>query len=220
MPPRRSRLQPLAPLSPGAAIAGGNEPIFILPRQPGESTYQYRYRRSLSLYGQTPYQRRIFLAQQRGVGLSAARGHGERGGLTESQRRNRQSVLNTGLTVSQIRNSELRAWLEQYGYTPELTGMSWTNLIRLAPRLRWMYDAVGDDGARVLPEMIYNAVILETEGELEPGWAFNRLWQKYDDMISYRQFTDKQPGNESWVGEYLQVQVFVPSIEPQWYYYH
>lgn len=81
-----------------------------------------------------------------------------------------------------------------------------------------MYDAVGE-GGRVTPEMIADARDLEADEFLEPKWAFNRLWQKYDDMISYREFVDKEPGKEHW-GEYLQVRVFIPSLAPQWWYYH
>lgn len=96
--------------------------------------------------------------------------------------------------------------------------MTWTNLLRLAARLRYMYDAAGESG-RVTPDMIAHAIDLETDEYLEKGWAFARLWEKYDAMVSYRQFSDKDPGHEQW-GEYLQVHVFIPSIEPQWWYYH
>ncbi|HEV2352690.1 MAG TPA: hypothetical protein VGR89_00465 [Puia sp.] len=190
----------------------------ILGRQPGESAYQYRYRRTVTMYGQTPYQRRIFLAQQRGIQGGAARGHGIVGGETESQRRNRISRQNTGFSVSQLRRTELRQWLEDYGYTPDTTGMSWTNLIRLAPRLRWMYTHTSP-GARVLPLMIYNATQLERDNDLPAGWAFERLWRKYDDMMSFRMFADKDLGRESWA-EYMQVGVFIPQVAIQFWYYH
>ena len=96
--------------------------------------------------------------------------------------------------------------------------MTWTQLITLAPRLRWMYDAVGP-GGRVTPRMIYDAVQLENNNTLEKGWAFERLWRKYDDMQAYRGFASKEPGRESWV-EYQQVSVFIPDLAPQWWYYH
>jgi hypothetical protein len=170
----------------------------------------------MAMFGQTPYERRIFLAQQRGIGVTAARGHAASGGETESQRRNRLSVEQFGLTVSQRRRADLTTWLEDNGYTPDATNMTWTQLIRLAPRLRYMYGG----GGTVTPEMISDAVDLEIEGELEAGWAFERLWAKYDDMVSYREYRDPMPGRGNWIGEYLQVGVFIPSLAPQWWYYH
>jgi hypothetical protein len=78
-----------------------------------------------------------------------------------------------------------------------------------------MYGGAGT----VSPEMIADAIALEQDGELEVGWAFERLWRKYDDMVSYRTYRDAMPGRGSWV-EYLQVSPFVPSLAPQWWYYH
>lgn len=194
--------------------------IVIAPRQPGESAYSYRYRRSLELYGQTPYERRIWLAKQRGIGYTAARGHAPARGETESQRRNRLSVEQFGQTASQIYRSELRTWLEEHGYTPDTTLMTWTDLIRLAPRLRYMYNAAGETG-RVTPIMIYEAIQLERDKFLPPGWAFDRLWEKYDDMVSYREYADKQPGHDHYVTEYLQLKVYLPGPPAiQWWYYH
>lgn len=169
----------------------------------------------MALFGQTPYERRIALAQQRGIGLTAARGHATGTQETESQRRNRISVEQTGFTVSQLRRANLTEWLEDTGYTPENTGMTWTDLIRLAPRLRYMYGG----GGTVTPEMIADAVELEREETLERGWAFERLWRKYDDMVAYRTYRDAMPGRGSYI-EYLQVTPFVPSLAPQWWYYH
>jgi hypothetical protein len=199
-------------------ISPGSGAEFLTPRQEGETAYAYRKRRSLFLTGQTPYERRIASAQARGIGRTAARGH-QRSGETESQRRNRISVENFGLTVSQRRRAELTAWLTDNGYTPESTNMTWTQLLRLAARLRYMYNAVGP-GGRVTPAMIADAIELENSEEvLEKGWAFERLWQKYDDMISYRETRNRLPGLGSWA-EYQQVHPFIPSLAPQWWYYH
>lgn len=96
--------------------------------------------------------------------------------------------------------------------------MTWTALLRLAARLRYMYDAAGPTG-RVTPEMIADAIDLEADEYLEPGWAFERLWEKYDDMVSYRQFADKDPGHEHW-GEYYQMHVYIPALPATWWYYH
>jgi len=170
----------------------------------------------MALFGQTPYERRISLARQRGIGVTAARGHQTAGGETESQRRNRLSVEQFGLTVSQRRRTELTQWLTDHDYTPENTNMTWTQLIRLAARLRYMYGGAGT----VSPEMIADAVDLENDNVLESGWAFERLWQKYDDMVAYREYRDPLPGRGNWIGEYLQVGVFIPSLAPQWWYYH
>lgn len=208
MPPRAPRIQPVNP----------DTATFVAPRLPGESAYQYRYRRSVALYGQTPYQRRIFLGRQRGQTTTQARGQHGGPGETESQRRNRISVENFGQTVSQLRRSELQGWLVEHGYTPDVTGMTWTQLIRLAARLRYMYDSAGP-GARVTPGMIREAVDLEETNTLERGWAFERLWQKYDDMIEYRDYRNPVPGRVSYY-EYQQVHDFIPVLAIQWWYYH
>jgi hypothetical protein len=81
-----------------------------------------------------------------------------------------------------------------------------------------MYDAV-HQGGRVTPEMIADAIDLETDNYLDKGWAFERLWQKYDDMVAYRIYSDKIPGNQNW-GEYIQIRTYIPSMAPQWWYYH
>lgn len=190
----------------------------IPPRGPNESAYDYRVRRTMALYGQTPYERRIFLAQQRGIGLTAARGHATGTSETESQRRNRLSVQQYGETVSQRRTRIAREWLEANGYTPELTGMSWTSLQRLEPRLRYMFEGRGE-GTWVTPEMIRDARDLEESGELESGWAFERLWQKYEDTRDYREYQKKLGGRASWA-EYRVVNPYIPSLAPQWWYYH
>jgi hypothetical protein len=126
----------------------GIDPRTVMPRQPGESTYDYRFRRSVTLYGQTPYERRIWLAQQRGIGRSAARGHAARGGITETQSRTQRTLEQTGLTPSVLYRNTLRGWLTDHGYTPDATGMNWTALMKLGPRIRWMYNAAGSDQGR------------------------------------------------------------------------
>jgi hypothetical protein len=81
-----------------------------------------------------------------------------------------------------------------------------------------MYNAVGE-GGRVSPGMIAEAIELEREEYLDDGWAFQRLWEKYDAMVAYRQYADKEPGRSAWV-DYQQTRVFIPRIEPQWWMYH
>lgn len=202
--------------SPPVDISGGS---FIPPRQPGETAYAYRYRRSVTLFGQTPYERRIFLAQRRGQNLSEARGHGRQAGRTESQIRAERFRERIGFDISEsaYRAAYAENWLRSHGYTPEITGMSWTQLLRLEPRLRYMYNATGP-GGRVTPAMIAEATRLEATNQLERGWAFERLWRKYEDMLAYREFRDRRPGAESWA-EYQAVHDFVPSLAIQWWFY-
>lgn len=196
-------------------------PPEIPPRQAGESAYDYRTRRTLALYGQTPYQRRLWLASQRGIGTSAGRGHGRNRvtGETESQRRNRIAVQNTGSTVSQNYRATLRQWLISNGYTPQTTLMSWSNLLRLAPRLRAIQTMRPD--APITPDMIYNAVELEQQNELDKGWAFDRTWRRYDDTITYRIYSDRDPGRESWY-VFRPLYDYIPEdrMVITWWYYH
>jgi hypothetical protein len=222
MPPRR-RNPPLPPLGPGGPPSAAIPPDqFILPRQPGETRYIYEYRRSVALYGKTPYQMRKERAQARGKTVSEARGHGILGGETESQRRNRVSREETGMSVSQLYRANALGWLEEHGYTPDTTQMSWTQLIRLEPRLRYLreYGHI-ENGITSWPEPdeIHLAVDLENEHSLERGWAFERIWQKYDDTIAYRQFRDVQPGRAS-RSEYMSIRVYVPQLAPSWWWYH
>jgi hypothetical protein len=197
----------------------GIDPRTVMPRQPGESTYDYRFRRSVTSYGQTPYERRIWLAQQRGIGRSAARGHAARGGITETQSRTQRTLEQTGLTPSVLYRNTLRGWLTDHGYTPDATGMNWTALMKLGPRIRWMYNAAGSDQGRVLPEDILEAIEFERDNFLPPGWAYNRIWDKYNDMVAYREYLDKAPGNMHWA-EFLNVHPYLPSLTPAWWYYH
>lgn len=196
---------------------GDNE---IPPRRANETAWEYRVRYTLAKYGETPGERRARLGRERGLSKRAAQGHGREATQreTESQRRNRLSVQQYGETVSQRRRRLARDWLTDNGYTPEATGMTWTSLLRLEPRLRYMFDGYGE-GTKVTPQMIHDARDLEFEGELEAGWAFERLWQRYESTKDYRENKRRLQGQADWA-EYQTVHVYIPSLAPQWWYYH
>jgi|SRR5215831_18311364 len=112
---------------------------------------------------------------------------------------------------------ERDTWLYNNGYTPDNTGMTWNDLRTLYVRLRWLYENNAESG-RITPEMILEAIRLEDEGVLESGWAFERIWRKYDDQLAYKQYHDPVPGRESWT-EYQQVHDYVPGLSKAWWYY-
>jgi len=94
--------------------------------------------------------------------------------------------------------------------------------MRLAARLRYMKEnGHWENGVPswVTPEMIADAIDLEQSELLEPGWAFERLWAKYDAMVAYRAYADKVPGRTDWA-EYTTVGVFLPTLTANWWFYH
>lgn len=186
----------------------------IPPRQPNETAYAYRTRRSLALYGQTPYQRRIARGLAAGKTRQEARGK-PLTAETEYQRRNRLSVQRTGLTVTQRRNQAIDFWLLTHGFTPATTGMSQTALRHIQPRLRWINDNTAP-GGKITPGLIREAIEYERIGEYEPGWVTDRVFKRYDAM---REFEDgrNQTGNWYWFNE------GGASADPSWqlwWYYH
>lgn len=194
-----------------------SSPEFIIPpRQPNESAYQYRVRRTMARYGQTPYQRRIFLAQQRGIGRTAARGHAPRGGQSEYQLRRQRYLVTTGVIPSVLTQAYAQNWLITHGFTPETTGASWTYLYRMEPSLRGVWERTSPD-AHISPEMLAEAIELEASGELPPGWTQQRTSDRLTATIAYQDFRDRDPGRYDW----NTTKFFVPSeVDIKWWYYH
>lgn len=188
----------------------------IPPRGPRESATQYRTRFTLARYGQTPYERRIWLGQQRGLTVTQARGRHAPAGMTESEYRRRQSVEATGVPYYVTYRADLRAWLIDNGYTPQSTGMTWTQLDRSAARLRWM-NANSSPGSHITPAMIAHARSLEIDGTLEPGWAYERIRSKYIAMYAYKRDRDSSLGRADW-DEYLTERDSI-DLPPEWWYY-
>jgi len=145
----------------------------LMPRQPGETQYAYRNRRSLEIYGVSLYQRRIASAEARGMSRTSARGHVANEGQV---RQNRFAAAHP--TESRpyyvVYRSDLRVWLDDHGYTPENTGMTQTDLMRLGPRIRWMVEN-SHPASHITPDMIQGAVNLEHDGDIPPGWGRSYL---------------------------------------------
>lgn len=182
----------------------------ILPRQPGETNYAYRKRRSLALTGETPYQRRIRLAQARGLNVQEARGHR----ANESQIRRERTIRQTGFTPYQLwRNNQVQ-WLISMGFQPETTGWSWNKLIRAAPKLRYM-DEVASPGAQITPGMLAQASTYEQEYLLPSEWSWERVNEKYESVKEYAEM------GSSPQGRYYFFEDRPPEDLPvQWWYYH
>lgn len=201
------------------SILGGAEPFLSGPRMPGESAYRYRVRRSLELYGMTPYQRRVELGQARGLSRAAARGHAREG--EQTARGGLQPPIQPPVTGAVPTTSGWwinRAWLLEYGYTPDSTGLTWTQLHNITPRLRWMIGHSAPSQV-ITPSMIAEARALEIQGILAPGWAYERIRQKYVDMTRWRAGRDNTTGIQSWY-EGLSVREQVPELPIEWWTYH
>ena len=226
-------------------MAGPSAPGPFRRRNPGETRYHYYNERSKALFGETLGQRRKRRGIERGLTPREAAGHRNEPAETrrrearelnqfliqadqydrERQRREREAEIRRAEERQRIyeeyifqQEYERDTWLYTHGYTPEQTLLSQNDLRTLYYRLRWIYDNTSERG-RITPAMIREAVTLEQEGVLEAGWAFERIWRKYDDMQAYRRYHDRLAGSESWA-EYNQVHDYVPQLSPAWWYYH
>lgn len=193
------------------------ENLIIPPRQPGETPYAYRNRRSLALTGETLYERRQRLGRERGLGARAAAGHAR-----EQEERRARAIRvqqQTGVSPGQLAWAYARNWLISNGFTPETTGASWTYLHQMEPSLRGTYARARSDTGKITPEMVHEAIQLEQTEDLEPGWALARIRAKLYAMIEYQDNRNRQPGHDDW-DEFLQVHPFLPQLAIQWWYYH
>lgn len=189
------------------------DPPQILPRQPGESAYAYRNRRSVSLTGETLYQRRKRQGQARGLTTAEARGHKTVNGVTEYQRRRQRVLQQTGQTPWQIWQNRQLLWLQQNGFTPQETGWSWAKLVRAAPWLRYLNEHASP-GGQMSPDMLMEATVLESEGAFESEWGYNHLYQRYVSTKEYLEQDSKRSGNWYWFHDRI------PDMPQQWWYYH
>lgn len=202
-------MPPSLPQQPQILTNWLGEPVTILPRQPGETTYAYRNRRNISLTGESLYQRRIRQGQARGLSTQAARGQAP----GEAARRRQQTIQRTGLTPWQLWSQNQVSWLTANGFTPETTGWSWNRLIRIAPRLRWINEHSTAGGA-VTPDMILDATTFERTSALPSEWTWERINVKFIDMQEYLQYHNREPGRFHWF------QDRIPELPVQWWYYH
>jgi hypothetical protein len=189
-----------------------SQPQF-LPRQPGESDYAYRNRRSIALTGESLYQRRKRQGQARGLTTAEARGHRTIGGQTEYQRRAARVQAQYGMSPYQLWQNQQIAWLQQNGFTPQTTGWSWAKLIRAAPWLRYLNEHASP-GGQMYPEMLFNATLLEQDGTFESEWGYNHLYQRYISTREYIEQNSKRSGNWYWFYDRI------PEMPAQWWYYH
>ena len=188
----------------------------IPPRQPGETAYAYRKRRSLALTGQTPYQRRIARGTAGGLTRQQARGHAPDTTETEYQRRVRLSVERTGQTPYQRRIAAQDQWLVAHGFEPATTGMSWSGLRRIQSRLAWI-NANTSPGGELSPDLLEEYAEMEKTGELPRGWIADRIFKRYDSMVEFMAGSN-QTGNFYWFNEGGSENAGTYSAN--WWYYH
>lgn len=185
------------------------ESVTILPRQPGETAYAYRNRRSITLTGETLYQRRITKGRARGLTTTEARGQQP----GEYARRAEYTQRVYGQTPWQIWRDRQLAWLVNNGFTPETTGWSWNKLLRIAPRLRYLNEHASPQG-QILPEMIQEANSDEQMGVLPSDWTWERINEKYIDTVEYLEYNNREPGRIHWFMDRI------PEMPVQWWFYH
>lgn len=181
-------------------------------RQPDETDYQYRKRRSIELYGMTPYERRKQQGLARGLSVAEARGHAPVGGKTEYQRRRESYLQRYGMSPSQayIQNTDI--WLANNGFTPERTGMSQSQLRILAPRIRWM-NSVSSPSQQIYPDMLLEARDLSRTYGYDSDWTFERINEKYYDMQAYINAGDN-------TGGFVHFRDRDPRMPVSWWFYH
>jgi len=186
-------------------------------RQPGESDYSYRNRKSLAQYGQTLYERRKARGTARGLTVQEAGGHRNANGKTPYQQRRERSMERYGLTPSQLYRQNITAELEEAGFTPASTGWSWSRLIRAWPKIRQINEW-SSQGGKLTPDMLSHASGLEQSGVLPRNWSWYMVQQKYADMLDYIEAGYvRGPDRTGYVHWHAKDASFVPV---EWWYYH
>ena len=195
----------------------------ILRRQPGESAYSYRQRRSLATTGETLYQRRQRLGQARGMSGREAAGHRVAPGTTEYQIRRERTIQRYGLTPEQLRRANREripvgpdffyTWNQEHGFTPYTTGWTQGQLNRAEPWLQYIWEHSSPQG-KITPEMILEARDLEATGALDPEWAYERVYQKYLSLRDYIEARSNAHGRWFWLNDRI------PELPAAWWYYH
>jgi hypothetical protein len=180
----------------------------VITREPGESDYSYRKRRSVLLTGETPYERRIRLGRARGLTTTEARG--QKAG--ESRRRRERTLRQTGFTPWQLWKGNQVAWLQANGFAPETTGWSWNRLIRAAPKIRYMNEKVSVYN-QITPELLADGIEFEDENFVESNWSWKRLNEHYQDIYEY--YEHNNPANARL--HYFRDRI--PEMPVQWWYY-
>jgi hypothetical protein len=190
-------------------------PPAVPGRQPGETAYQYRARRTQALYGQTPYARRVASARAKGQTLTQARrGRAVATPAQEYEQRAAATAAAHGATPYQMAVARADAWLTANGYTPATTGMSASALRRVEPRLRYINE--NSPTGQLTPALIHAAATMEADGELEPGWITDRIAKRYQSMIDFMN-GDKARGNFYWFFDGGDGEEYPWAA---WWYYH
>lgn len=188
----------------------------IPPRQATETRAAYEKRRSVALTGKTPYQRRIERGLATGQTRTQARGQAPATGESEYERRARRSQEQYGQTPYQRRIARQDAWLTANGFTPVTTGLSWTALRKIQSRLQWINANTSANGG-LTPDLMLEYSEMEREGELERGWITDRVFKRYDAMLSFMNGST-QPGNFYWFSEGGSENAGTPGAA--WWFYH
>lgn len=185
----------------------------IPPRQPGESAYQFRQRKSIAETGETLYQRRQRLGRARGLTSREAAGHPNVAGLTEYQRRRQRTIREYGISPWQLWRMNAIAEMTQKGFTPDNTGWSWYALLRVWPKIKQMNEWSAPQ-AQIEPDMLAQAKEWEGQGILDSEWSEDHINLKYQAMYDYHVYGDKDFGHWYWYNDRIE------AMSANWWYYH
>jgi hypothetical protein len=180
----------------------------ILPRQPGESAYSYRNRRSIALSGETLYERRQRLGRARGFTAREAAGHRE---ANEAQVRRQRTMQGYGVTPWQFWRDNQVQWLIDNGFQPETTGWSWNRLIRIAPRIRYMNEHLSLYN-NITPELLAEGTAFELDTG-ESDWSWERLNEHYEDVREFYEHNNPENARLHFFRDRI------PELSVQWWYY-
>lgn len=169
------------------------------PREQGESRYQYEKARSLALFGKTPYQRRLERGLSRGLTISEARGHAPPQTITEQSYTRTRVLPNIMDIIINQRNYVLqRAYAA--GYTPETTMLTDAQLTEVYPLIEQMNAWASPEG-QLTPFLIWDAMDAESTGDLDDGWTYTNIKDKYRAMYDYHMARIKAPPGGARIGK-------------------
>jgi len=120
----------------------------------------------------------------------------------------------TGYTPWEIWRERQETWLQDNGYTPESTGLSWNRLRTAAPWLRWIQENT-HEGGWLKPEVIREAMdIANTTQAYDANYVMDMIRSRYVNTREYVEKGNKDPGRYTW---FMDRDDVLPDV---WWYYH
>jgi hypothetical protein len=152
------------------------------------------------------YAQRMQRNYARGMTQSEARGHRPNilTGETESQRRRRLTLQNTGMTPSQYYQYN---WQQRYPLMP----LSWWR--RMSPLIQEINRRTSP-GLEITPEVVYSQIVNAPITGHDLSWVENRLAFRLAAIQEYQDYGSNNTGYQLYVENQLDTN------PPEWWYYH